>query len=86
MTIFAVTGSTTAYFVRPLLGLLEIHGSMLDGPWSYRFASIAIMTPSYSLLFLVVSALFGRAAWGRQFVARMWSRPTKWASKLINRP
>ncbi|KAJ9448803.1 conserved transmembrane protein, mitochondrial, partial [Diplonema papillatum] len=51
-TVFAITGSASLYFVRPALGKLGIEGSLKDGPWSYRFASVFMVTPFYTMILL----------------------------------
>ena len=73
-TIFSITGSSCMLFVRPMLGLLDITGSMLDGPWSYRLASVFLITPCYSVLLFLFASLLGRSAWGKWFVFKMWRR------------
>jgi hypothetical protein len=46
MLVFAVTGSSTAYLVRPLVSQhLGLNGSFKDGPWSYRIVSLIVMMP-----------------------------------------
>jgi hypothetical protein len=41
MVVFAITGSSTAFIVRPLLGDgLGLKGNFKDGPWSYRITSL----------------------------------------------
>ena len=53
-TVFAITGSSTMVLVRPAVSNgLGLHGSLKDGPWSYRICSIVIMTPIYATLLVV---------------------------------
>jgi Family of unknown function (DUF6787) len=73
--IFGVTGSSTVYFVKPMLtDVLGFEGSFLEGPWSYRIAYICFMTPLYSLLLLFFGHVFLRGTWARAFVSNMWLR------------
>jgi len=73
--VFAVTGSTTAYFVRPFVEkVLHLQGSLWEGPWAYRVAYVVTITPIYSLLLVIVGTLFGRHAFFKRFAKRMWTR------------
>jgi len=72
-SVFAVTGSSTMIFVRPLLdSVLDIHGSMIDGPWSYRIAYIGLISPTYTALLLTFGALSGRFAFFKKVAVRMY--------------
>jgi len=74
-TVFAVTGSSTMWLVRPAVSNgLGIRGSLKDGPWSYRICSLVIMTPIYATLLVVVGTLFGRHAYFRHFSVKIFSR------------
>mmetsp|Transcript_25829 Transcript_25829/g.59460 ORF Transcript_25829/g.59460 Transcript_25829/m.59460 type:complete len:216 (-) Transcript_25829:432-1079(-) len=74
-TVFGVTGSTTMFLVRPAItDFLHLHGSMKDGPWSYRLTSLVIMTPLYPLLLVTVGTIAGRHAYFRYFAVKMFSR------------
>ena len=84
-SIFSVTGPSSMYFVRPLLGYMDITGSMIDGPMSYRLASLFIVTPAYSALLVLISHLFQRGPWGIWFVRRMWSRLFSLPSRLLKK-
>lgn len=80
--IFAITGSSAVFFVRPTLKAIvdsEVLGLPLDsgfinGPWSYRFLYFAVMWPCYSLLLLTYGTIFGRREFFTHFVKKMWSR------------
>eukprot|EP01116_Phalansterium_solitarium_P005014 TRINITY_DN16276_c0_g1_i1.p1 TRINITY_DN16276_c0_g1~~TRINITY_DN16276_c0_g1_i1.p1 ORF type:complete len:185 (-),score=0.56 TRINITY_DN16276_c0_g1_i1:161-715(-) len=73
--VFAITGSSTMFLVRPLLrDGLQLEGSLKEGPWSFRLAYLAIMTPVYSCMLVAVGTLFGRHAYFRRFAVKMWSR------------
>jgi hypothetical protein len=53
---------------------LGLHGSMMDGPWSYRIASLLVLTPVYSTILMTVGTLAGRHAFFAHVVQRMWYR------------
>jgi hypothetical protein len=74
-TVFAITGSSTMFLVRPAMSnVLGLEGSMKDGPWSYRICSLVIMTPLYATLLVVVGTVFGRHAYFRHFSVKMFKR------------
>jgi len=74
-TVFAITGSSTMVLVRPAVSdVLGLRGSMRDGPWSYRVASLVIMTPLYAVMLVCVGTAFGRHAYFRHFAVKMFSR------------
>eukprot|EP00026_Physarum_polycephalum_P017327 Phypoly_transcript_18521.p1 GENE.Phypoly_transcript_18521~~Phypoly_transcript_18521.p1 ORF type:complete len:199 (+),score=3.19 Phypoly_transcript_18521:70-597(+) len=73
--VFAITGSTTAYFVRPFVEkVLNLKGSLWEGPWAYRAAYVVTITPIYSVLLVIVGTIFGRHAFFKRFAQRMWTR------------
>lgn len=60
-TVFAITGTSTMILVRPAVkNVLRLEGSFKEGPWSYRIASLVIMSPIYSVLLVAVGTVFGR--------------------------
>ncbi|KAI2513477.1 hypothetical protein MHU86_951 [Fragilaria crotonensis] len=74
-TVFAVTGSSTMFLVRPAMSnILGIEGGLIEGPTSYRVASLVIMTPLYSTLLVCVGTVFGRHAYFRHFAVKMFTR------------
>lgn len=74
-SIFAATGSTTLVVVRPLLkSVLGLDGSLLEGPNSYRIASVLFVSPVYALLLGAFGTLAGR----HNFFAKM-------SFKILNR-
>lgn len=74
-TVFAITGSSTMFLVRPAMSeILGLEGSLKDGPWSYRICSLVIMTPLYATLLVCVGTIFGRHAYFRYFSVKMFSR------------
>jgi hypothetical protein len=82
--VFGVTGSSSMFFVRPALTHLGITGTMMDGPWSYRIASILIISPIYACILVTVGTLAGRhvyfANMGRKIISRFL--PKSQSSKL----
>eukprot|EP01112_Ceratiomyxa_fruticulosa_P023279 TRINITY_DN882_c0_g1_i1.p1 TRINITY_DN882_c0_g1~~TRINITY_DN882_c0_g1_i1.p1 ORF type:complete len:222 (-),score=37.30 TRINITY_DN882_c0_g1_i1:129-794(-) len=81
-TVFAVTGSSTTLFVRPVLeNLLNVHGSLVQGPWDYRIAYIFVITPIYSVLLVLFGTLFARHDFFKKFAIRMWVRMIPWLEK-----
>ncbi|KAG0225707.1 hypothetical protein BGW41_004582 [Actinomortierella wolfii] len=75
MTVFAITGSSSVYFVKPILkNVLKLEGSMQEGPWSYRLTYVCTTMPTYSITLLAVASLFGRRPYFQKVVLRMWSR------------
>lgn len=74
-TVFAISGTSTMVLVRPAVSnILGLHGSMKDGPWSYRLCSLFIMTPIYPLVLVTVGTMFGRHAYFRHFGVKMFTR------------
>ena len=59
-TVFAITGTSTLVFVRPLLGTLGIKGTWTDGPNSYRIGSILLISPIYSMILISIGTIAGR--------------------------
>ncbi len=73
MLVFAVNGSLTALLGRWLLSdVIGLEGSLWSGPWGYRLAYIALITPLYSALLMATGALFGKGAYFRSRVRRIW--------------
>lgn len=59
--IFGITGTTSALLVRPAVEkVLGIKGSLVEGPNSYRIASILFISPVYALLLGITGTLAGR--------------------------
>lgn len=72
------------FFVRPALTHLGITGNFMDGPWSYRIASVLIISPIYACILVTVGTLAGRhvyfANMGRKIISRFL--PKSQSSKL----
>jgi len=74
-TVFAITGSSAMFFVRPLVtDVLGMKGTWRDGPWSFRVANLVLVTPCYTALLLTFGTLFGRQVFFKRVVGRMWGR------------
>jgi hypothetical protein len=74
-TVFGVTGSSTMLIVRPAVSnILQLEGSMKEGPWAYRVGTIVIMFPIYPLLLLTFGTIAGRHVYFRHFAVKMLSR------------
>ena len=76
--VFGITGTLAALFSRLLLNtILDMDGSLWSGPWTYRLAYLALIPPSYSILLLGVGTLFGKHAYFKKRVLRIWGRPLR---------
>eukprot|EP00397_Hematodinium_sp_SG-2012_P053569 GEMP01064056.1.p1 GENE.GEMP01064056.1~~GEMP01064056.1.p1 ORF type:complete len:136 (+),score=19.55 GEMP01064056.1:165-572(+) len=73
-TVFAITGTSSMYFVRPALARTGIEGSWREGPNSYRAASLLVMSPIYTCILLSVGTAAGQHRFFAKVAARMWSR------------
>ena len=72
---FAVTGSLALTIVRSIMNnILHIDASLFRGEWYERLLYFGIMFPTYSACTLVVGTAFGRHAYSKVLVNRMWSR------------
>ena len=59
--VFGITGSTSVAFVRPALKhTIGLEGSMREGPWSYRIASILAVSPIYATMLVTFGTIAGR--------------------------
>jgi len=87
-TVFAITGSSTLVFVRPVLKQIGVEGSMMEGPWSYRISSIVLISPIYSMLLITLGTLAGRhrffATMGVKIMGRML--PSSLKKRLLCEP
>ena len=73
--VFGCTGSSTMLLVRPSVSnFLHLEGSMKEGPWAYRIASIVVMFPIYPILLLTFGTVAGRHVYFRHFAVKMLSR------------
>lgn len=87
-TVFAMTGSTTMFCVRPVLNSLGIKGSMTEGPNSYRVLSLLTISPIYSVLLITFGTLAGRhlffAGMGKKILGRFV--PGSYKEKILCEP
>eukprot|EP01089_Gocevia_fonbrunei_P012211 TRINITY_DN2820_c0_g1_i3.p1 TRINITY_DN2820_c0_g1~~TRINITY_DN2820_c0_g1_i3.p1 ORF type:complete len:194 (-),score=3.97 TRINITY_DN2820_c0_g1_i3:92-673(-) len=87
--IFGITGTSSMYCVRPLLNPFwkaepnEPPPSMINGPWSYRFTSLIVITPVYSCILLTVGAIFGQYHYFSKVAKRIWARPLRLVQALL---
>lgn len=59
--IFGITGSTSATLARPTVeNLFGIHGTLVDGPNSFRVLSLLCISPVYAVLLAIIGTLGGR--------------------------
>ncbi len=73
MLVFAVNGSLAAFLGQRLLNdVVGVDGSLWSGPWGFRLAYVALITPLYSALLMATGALFGKGAYFRRRVRRVW--------------
>ena len=72
---FSITGTISMLFSRFLLGdILQLEGNVWSGPWSYRIAYLLLNRPLYSVTLVAVGTLFGKHAYFKDKVLRMWGR------------
>jgi hypothetical protein len=73
--VFGITGSIAVLLSKLLLNdALGLDGTLWAGPWSYRFAYLALIPPSYSVMLVAVGSLFGKREFFARRVVRMWCR------------
>eukprot|EP00303_Exanthemachrysis_gayraliae_P012072 CAMPEP_0206018528 /NCGR_PEP_ID=MMETSP1464-20131121/27322_1 /ASSEMBLY_ACC=CAM_ASM_001124 /TAXON_ID=119497 /ORGANISM="Exanthemachrysis gayraliae, Strain RCC1523" /LENGTH=133 /DNA_ID=CAMNT_0053392405 /DNA_START=19 /DNA_END=422 /DNA_ORIENTATION=+ len=86
MAIFGVTGSSSLFVVRPLLEKAGIRGSWQEGPNSYRLASVAVVSPIYSLMLVTIGTISGRHRFFGRMSSRIMSRFTFFGSPIMCPP
>lgn len=75
LVVFSITGSLAVVVARVILhDLLGLTGSFWGGPWSYRVVYLLLIPPCYSVMLVTIGALFGKLAYFRLRVLKMWSR------------
>lgn len=75
--VFAITGTTTAYFTRQVTSWMELDDS---SPW-YWILKIAVLIVGYQLLILVISFPFGQFRFFWNYQKKIF----RWFGKLIRR-
>jgi hypothetical protein len=87
-TVFGVTGSSTLYFVRPMLSTIGLNGNFIDGPWTYRIGSILIISPIYAMILFTIGTISGRHRFFASMAFKILGRfvPKKILSKVICEP
>lgn len=90
-TVFGITGSSSLYFVRPILKQFGIEGSFIEGPATYRLfavASFLITSPLYAVMLLAYGTLFGRHIFFAKMSTKILSRflPRKVIDQFICKP
>ena len=81
MLVFAVNGALAASLGHVLLNdVIGVEGSLWGGPWGYRALHVARIPPMYSALLVVTGTVFGKGAYFRMRVRRVWGRvlPVPW--------
>lgn len=79
LAVFCIAGTVTTLFSRFLLtGIMHLEGTMWSGPWSYRIAYLLLIPPFYSVSLLSVGTLFGKHAYFKRRLLRIWGRPLGW--------
>ena len=73
---FPLPGSVTGKADRGLVTKVNLfyNGNVWSGPWSYRIAYLLLITPLYSVTLVAVGTLFGKHAYFKDKVLRMWGR------------
>ena len=61
-----------------------MEGTMVEGPWSYRIASVVIISPIYACILVTVGTLAGRHVYFANMARKIVSRfmPSKFSSKM----
>jgi hypothetical protein len=63
---------------------MGIEGTIIEGPWSYRIASVFIISPIYACVLVTVGTLAGRHVFFANMARKIVSRfmPSKFSTKL----
>lgn len=73
LTVFAITGSTSAYITRPILEIIGITKESLH-PIIYWPLSLILILPVYKVLLIIIGTIFGQHAFFWNFVKKMLVR------------
>jgi len=74
IVVFGVTGSTSVTCVRPALRSCGLEGSLIEGPNSYRVASLVVVSPIYASMLVTIGTLAGRHRFFGSMASRILSR------------
>ena len=85
---FAITGSSTLVFVRPVLKKIGIEGSWVEGPNSYRVSSLVLISPIYSMILITLGTLAGRHRFFATMGVKIMGRflPASWKQRILCEP
>mgnify|MGYP000347119773 CR=1 FL=1 len=76
--VFAITGSSSAYLAKPVLGFIglarETFPEHFLGGFAYYFLRILFIFPIYQVLLVVIGTLFGQNKFFWNFEKKMLSR------------
>lgn len=72
-TVFAITGSTSAYVSKPILAFIGFHRSEIN-PFLYWPLYFVLIMPVYKVLLITIGTLFGQRIFFVGFVKKMLSR------------
>jgi hypothetical protein len=84
--VFGVTGSASVGVVRPALKSAGLEGSMMEGPNTYRVASILIVSPIYACTLVAVGTLVGRHRFFGSMSSRLLGRFNPFGGKILCPP
>lgn len=73
LIVFAITGSTSAYITKPIMGWLGITKSSIPIVL-YYILSLLIILPVYKILLLIIGSIFGQYAFFSSFIKKMLQR------------
>lgn len=73
LTVFAITGSTSAYLTKPILNFIGITKENLH-PFIYWPLSLLLILPVYKVLLIVIGTIFGQHDFFWNFVKKMLIR------------
>ena len=57
-----------------LNSVFQLEGGLISGPWSYRIAYLLFGPPSYSVTLIAAGTVFGKHAYFKRHVLRLWGR------------
>ena len=89
--VFGITGSSSLFFIRPVINQLGIEGNLKEGPNTYRIfyaASILISSPVYATLLLFFGTISGRHIFFAKMSTKILSRflPSPFMHRILCQP